>query len=100
MGRPRRKTPRAKAACVATTFKDGKIFCSDAAELLGQLRPNSVDVIFLDPPVNSGKKYGRRSTNADQIGEHEYAAYIDLVLARAVTALRSGGTLFLYHLPR
>src|SRR5258705_1855909 len=96
MGRQSLRKPDSAVA----KFTDGGIFCSDAAELLGTLRPQSVDVIFLDPPFNLGKRYGRRSADADRVESHEYAAYLGLVLARAVTALKPGGSLFLYHLPR
>jgi site-specific DNA-methyltransferase (adenine-specific) len=84
----------------AAKFIDGQIICSDAALLLGRLRPNCADIVFLDPPFNLGKPYGARSRRADRVQEHEYFAYLALVISRAISVLRPGGAAFLYHLPK
>lgn len=79
---------------------DGELYCGDAAQFLSHLRPKCADIVFLDPPFNLGKRYGSSNNRADRQAESEYIAYMQLVLARAITVLRPGGALFLYHLPR
>jgi len=40
---------------------DHKIYCGDAREVLSQeIRDNSIDLIFADPPYNIGKNFNSR----------------------------------------
>lgn len=79
---------------------DGEVVCCDALDLLNALQDEIADVIFLDPPFNLGKQYGSKDKQADSLGESEYLAFLSHVLERAVDVLKSGGALYLYHLPR
>tara|TARA_B100001964_G_scaffold127308_1_gene140838 strand:- start:4168 stop:5013 length:846 start_codon:yes stop_codon:yes gene_type:complete len=80
-------------------FKDGEIVCDDALNFLNALEEECADVIFVDPPFNLGKKYGKRSKKKDCVEESIYSEYMTNVLKRGVQVLKTGGTLYLYHLP-
>jgi len=81
-------------------FARGHVVCSDALALLQELPEGCADIVFLDPPFNLGKKYGDRSRGDDLLDDSEYFAYISWVIYRAVSVLREGGALYLYHIPR
>lgn len=76
---------------------NGIITCLDAITFLRSLNDESVDIIFLDPPFNLNKKYGKIS---DKRNDKEYEAEINLVLERSAQVLKPGGSLFLYHIPK
>jgi len=78
----------------------GDIVCADALRFLKSLPDSSVDVVFLDPPFNLGKRYGPAGGSADRLPDDEYYAYMWLVLRRAIDVLRDGGALLLYHVPK
>lgn len=80
--------------------RQGDIACADALEVLSSLRKDTVDIVFLDPPFNLGKVYGRRAKRADQLSEAKYYDYMKQILEKSVAALKPGGALYLYHLPR
>jgi len=67
---------------------------------LRSLRNNIADVVFIDPPFNLGKTYGRRSPKKDRLSDTDYLAYMTQVLTRSCEILRPGGSLFLYHIPK
>lgn len=73
---------------------------SDALTLLNSLANDSADIVFLDPPFNLGKKYGRRPATADRLSDADYATYLEKVLHRSCEVLKPGGALYLYHIPR
>jgi site-specific DNA-methyltransferase (adenine-specific) len=68
--------------------------------MLTSLRDESADIIFLDPPFNLGKAYGRRGREADRLLEDDYFRYLRQVLDRSVSVLKNGGALYIYHLPK
>jgi site-specific DNA-methyltransferase (adenine-specific) len=82
------------------SLPEGDIFCGDALEFLNGLEEDFADIIFLDPPFNLGKRYGRRSVKADLVAQEAYHEYISAVLRRSATVLKEGGALYLYHIPR
>lgn len=75
----------------------GVLCQADCLELLRALPTESVDLVFLDPPFNLGKKYGRRVN--DKLDEAEYLAWCRMWLAESVRVLKKGGAVFVYHLP-
>ena len=81
-------------------FNDGEIVCDDALAFLNALRPECADVVFLDPPFNLGKKYGRSGRASDKIKEEQYFDNLVQVIHSSSEVLKPGGALFLYHLPR
>ncbi len=82
------------------SLPQGDIFCGDALDFLNALKEESADVIFLDPPFNLGKRYGKKGFKADLIEEDEYFRYLSSVIERAASVLKKGGALYLYHIPR
>lgn len=78
---------------------EGLVYCGDALEFLNALRDSCADIVFLDPPFNLGKKYGRRDPDADRIDESAYYDFLTDVLDQSVRLLRPGGALYLYHVP-
>ena len=78
----------------------GEIVCVDALELLRILPDECADVVFLDPPFNLGKNYGRNGSKGDRLSDPEYFAYLLRVLTRCVAVLKPGGALYVYHLPK
>lgn len=80
--------------------KLGCVVCADALDFLNSLNGKSADIVFLDPPFNLGKQYGRKKEGADRLREDEYFDFIAKVIDRSCCVLREGGSLFLYHIPR
>ncbi len=77
----------------------GEIVRSDVIEFLSALKKECADVVFVDPPFNLGKVYGRRSRKRDKLGDKEYTEFMEDVLMKCVEILKPGGSLFLYHIP-
>jgi site-specific DNA-methyltransferase (adenine-specific) len=82
------------------SLPQGDIVCGDALEFLNALREESADIIFLDPPFNLGKRYGRKGTRADLVEDEAYISYLTSIIERSALILKEGGALYLYHLPR
>jgi len=76
----------------------GYVSNCDALLFLGSLRDGVADVVFLDPPFNLGKDYGRHA-HLETANPDAYDIYMRSVLRESVRVLRAGGALFLYHLP-
>jgi site-specific DNA-methyltransferase (adenine-specific) len=58
----------------------------------------SADVVFLDPPFNLGKSYDE-TRDLDRRPADEYLTWMKAILDEAVRILKSGGALFVYHVP-
>lgn len=92
------------SACLAPTAKPffrsarGALFDGDCLTVLPLIKAASVDTVFADPPFNLDKKYGARSK--DNLPEHKYVAWCKAWLDECVRALKPGGALFVYNLPR
>lgn len=78
----------------------GEIICADALHVLESLKEESADIVFLDPPFNLGKKYGKNGSHDDRKKETDYLAYMEKVLVRSAQVLKPGGALYLYHIPK
>jgi site-specific DNA-methyltransferase (adenine-specific) len=76
----------------------GRISHAEASAQLKSLPDSSAHLVFLDPPFNLGKKYGRQRT-ADRKPVETYAAWLEGVALQSARVLAPGGALFLYHLP-
>ena len=72
----------------------------DALDFLQALQPGIADIVFVDPPFNLGKAYGRSTGEEDRRTGAEYRAYMTDILEHCVAVLSEGGALYLYHLPR
>ncbi len=76
----------------------GEIYRRDALLFLRSLPDESANLLFLDPPFNLGKQYGR-ARNIDRRPEAEYHSWMLEVLTESVRVLAHGGALYLYHIP-
>ena len=80
--------------------KAGTVYTGDALDFLKDLPANSARVVFLDPPFNLGKVYGRSRRSLDQKPEIEYGKWLTDILDQSVRVLAEGGSLYIYHLPQ
>jgi len=78
----------------------GEIVRDDALRCLESLRDGCADIVFLDPPFNLGKRYGKNGSHHDRKRESEYVEYMEKVIARSAKVLKDGGALYLYHIPK
>jgi len=76
----------------------GALFAGDCLEVLQQIRSESINTVFADPPFNIGKEYGK-GTN-DRKTEEKYVEWCKEWLAECVRILKPGGALFVYNLPK
>lgn len=79
--------------------KEGLLFNGDSLLLLGQIAPDSIDVVFADPPFNLGKQYGTDAFS-DEMQTEAYRSWCQMWLLELVRVLKPGGALFLYHWPK
>lgn len=76
-----------------------EILTCDARDMMASIRTGSVDLAFVDPPFNLGKRYGSRGPAKDRKSPAEYERFIHEVLDEVVRVLAPGGALYLYHIP-
>lgn len=87
-------------AGIVHRHSQGEIVCDDALRFLGSLKPECANLVFLDPPFNLGKQYGKRRGKDDRVDESRYQKYMVEVLWRCEEILKPGGALYLYHIPK
>src|SRR5712692_5417140 len=85
----------AKAVLRLATSKGG-LYGGDCITLLRQMKSDSVDCIFADPPFNLGKRYGTGKIK-DRLSDEGYFAWTRRWLLECVRVLKPGGSLFIYH---
>lgn len=76
----------------------GQVARQDCLEFLEGLKPNSVDMVFADPPFNLGKLYSSQIN--DSLKEEQYVAWCKQWIAAVHLCLKPGGSFFHYNLPR
>ncbi len=81
------------------TGEEGILFQGNCLALLSQMLPNSVDMVFADPPFNLGKRYDSEAFT-DTLETEKYRSWCQTWLSEMVRTLRPGGSLFLYHWPK
>jgi len=77
----------------------GVYFRSDCLELLKNIKSNSIDMVFTDPPFNLGKDYLNPKFN-DLMEKSEYEGWCRSWLSELIRVLKPGGTLTVYSLPK
>ncbi len=87
---------RVKPPAFAT--KLGALFHGDCLEVLAATKPQSVDLVFADPPFNLGKNYGKGVN--DSIEESEYLAWCANWITACERVLKPGGAFYLFNLPK
>lgn len=73
-----------------------KIITADIIEGLNKIKDNSIDLIFIDPPYNLGKKYANNiedSWNSDD----EYIKWVYEWLELAINKLKKYGSLYIMN---
>lgn len=78
----------------------GEIVHDDALHCLESLRESCADIIFIDPPFNLGKRYGKNGSRHDRKKDFEYLEYMEKVITRSSNLLKEGGAFYLYHIPK
>jgi site-specific DNA-methyltransferase (adenine-specific) len=73
---------------------------SDCLDLLANMKKESVDLVFADPPFNLGKDYKVKGFNDRSLNEEEYRGWCRTWLIELTKVLKPGGALFLYHWPK
>jgi len=76
----------------------GDLYEADCMDVLPRIKSNSVDTIFADPPFNLKKNYGRKVS--DDMANSEYVEWCKSWLIESIRILKSGGSIFLYNLPK
>lgn len=76
----------------------GQLFEADCLKMLPAIPSETIDLAFADPPFNLGKNY--RSNINDALASHEYLDWSRAWLDEMVRALKPGGSLFLWNLPK
>ena len=80
------------------TTTHGTLYQGDCLDLLAQIEPGSLDLIFADPPFNLGKIYGNHYN--DRASENDYLAWSERWITECASKLSKGGAFFLYNIPR
>jgi site-specific DNA-methyltransferase (adenine-specific) len=80
--------------------REGVFLRSDCLDLLANLKKDSIDLAFADPPFNLGKDYKVQGFRDRSLNEEEYRGWCRTWLIETVKALKPGGALFLYHWPK
>ena len=80
------------------SLPENEVIAGDVAEVLPGLPLASADMVFLDPPFNLGKRYGKGVN--DRQGEARYWELLRFWLGLAVPLIQPGGSLVLHHVPR
>jgi site-specific DNA-methyltransferase (adenine-specific) len=78
---------------------NGVFFRSDCIGLLHEIKSNSVNLCFTDPPFNLGKNY-EDSKFKDRLDENVYNSWCKKWLSELIRVLVPGGTLCVYVLPK
>lgn len=76
----------------------GLLFRAHCLDLLANIRNDSIDLAFVDPPFNLGKNYNIPEFN-DTMSTELYRGWCHTWLLEIIRVLRPGGALFLYHWP-
>lgn len=77
----------------------GILFKADCLDLLANIKEESIDLIFVDPPFNLGKNYDVPDFS-DNMETEAYRSWCRAWLLELVRVLKPGGSLFLYHWPK
>lgn len=77
--------------------KYGVLFNNDCLKILGEMRSESIDCVFADPPFNLGKDY--KNGFNDKISEIEYYDWCYQWIIECCRVLKPGGAIFIYATP-
>jgi site-specific DNA-methyltransferase (adenine-specific) len=78
--------------------KNGILYDGDCLKIMPQLKPESIDCFFADPPFNLNKSYGSKVN--DNLSEENYLNWCYAWIDEGIRLLKPGGSFFLYNLPK
>ena len=78
--------------------KLGRLYQGDCLEIMAELEPGSIDLVFADPPFNLNKDYGKGIN--DSLADHEYLDWCEKWITSGVKLLKDGGAFFLFNIPK
>jgi site-specific DNA-methyltransferase (adenine-specific) len=76
----------------------GQLYQGDCLELLSSMKPETVDLVFADPPFNLGKDYGPNLS--DSMREDAYLEWCFAWVDECARVVNEGGAFWLWNLPR
>ena len=76
----------------------GLLFRAHCLDILSNIKNDTIDLAFVDPPFNLGKNYNVPEFN-DAMAIELYRGWCHTWLLELIRVLRPGGALFLYHWP-
>ena len=79
------------------TTQRGFLFSDDCLAVLANIRSESIDCVFADPPFNLGKDY--KNGFEDRVSEGRYYDWCKQWIFECSRVLKPGGAFFLYALP-
>lgn len=79
------------------TTRHGALFNADCLEVMREMRSESIDCVFADPPFNLGKDY--KSGFNDKVSQEQYYNWCQEWMLECCRLLKPGGAFFLYALP-
>lgn len=91
-------TPTLDGMQPAFVSEHGRLYQGDCLELMSEMEPGSVDLVFADPPFNLGKMYGDHFNDATS--ETEYLRWSKEWIEAGCDLLSPGGAFFLYNIPK
>jgi site-specific DNA-methyltransferase (adenine-specific) len=77
----------------------GALFRADCLQLLANIRENTIDMVYVDPPFNLNKDYAVSEFD-DNMETEAYRSWCRAWLLELTRVLKPGGALFLYHWPK
>ena len=78
--------------------KYGLMVEDDCISVLKNIKSETVDTVFADPPFNLNKMYGKKSN--DNLENEEYIEWSKSWIREAIRIINPGGSLFIYNLPK
>jgi site-specific DNA-methyltransferase (adenine-specific) len=79
------------------TTLNGVLFADDCLKVMAEMRSQSVDCVFADPPFNLGKDY--RNGYHDAMDQARYLEWCETWVGECVRLLTTGGSFFIYATP-
>jgi site-specific DNA-methyltransferase (adenine-specific) len=86
--------------CAEYVCHEGVLIRADCLDLLANMKRDSVDLAFADPPFNLRKDYKVDGFRDQSLNDEQYRGWCRTWLIELVRVLKPGGALFLYHWPK
>jgi site-specific DNA-methyltransferase (adenine-specific) len=90
--RKKKQLPKKSSTTNGSRFLPrSKLWCGDCLRVLPTLPPNSVDLVFADPPFNTGYKYDQYD---DQLDDAKYLMWTVFWLRRCYSVMKSNASIY------